>query len=531
VLSSLSVSNGFRVIGNTADDLYVISVSGAGDVNGDGIDDLVIGAPYAKTDGGKTGAAYVIFGNASGFSASVSLSSLNGKNGFQISGENGWDRVGWSVSAAGDVNGDGIGDIIIGAWGASLGGKEAGGAYVVFGKAGGFGGNLNLSALNGKNGFQINGESPGDRAGWSVSAAGDINGDGYGDLIVGGPQDVGVDGAGAAWVLFGKAEDFDSSIDLSELDGNNGFRIGGEDEFDAAGTSVSAAGDINGDGFDDLIVGADLAGTAYIIYGKQTAPTSGADTLTGASGNETITGLGGDDLLSGMTGNDSLAGNADDDRLEGGSGKDLLDGGSGADRLTGGKGDDTYVTDGADKIIEKSNEGTDTVRSSASVTLGANVEHLVLTGSGAINGTGNSAANSLTGNSGANSLNGGGGSDTLAGGKASDILTGGGGSDTFVFDTKPGSSNIDSITDYNVAADTMRIDNAVFSGLANGGLKASAFVKNTSGNAADASDRIIYESDTGKLYFDRDGTGSAAKVYFATLEKNLALTHADFIVF
>jgi serralysin len=90
---------------------------------------------------------------------------------------------------------------------------------------------------------------------------------------------------------------------------------------------------------------------------------------------------------------------------------------------------------------------------------------------------------------------------------------------------------VDRITDYNVAADTIRIDNAVFSGLSAGALAGSAFVRNSTGNAADASDRIIYESDTGKLYFDRDGTGSAAKVHFATLSTGLSLTQADFFVF
>ena len=144
---------------------------------------------------------------------------------------------------------------------------------------------------------------------------------------------------------------------------------------------------------------------------------------------------------------------------------------------------------------------------------------------------GGSGNDSLYGGSGADKLIGSGGNDALSGGTGSDTLSGGGGADSFVFNTTPDSSNIDRITDYNVAADTIRIDNAVFTGLSTGTLAASAFVKNTSGNAADGSDRIIYESDTGKLYFDRDGTGAAAKVHFATLGTNLALTNADFIVF
>jgi Ca2+-binding RTX toxin-like protein len=225
-----------------------------------------------------------------------------------------------------------------------------------------------------------------------------------------------------------------------------------------------------------------------------------------------------------LTGSGAIngTGNSAANTLTGNVGNNTLDGGGGADVLIGGTGNDTYVTDGGDTITEAAAAGTDTVRSSVTVTLGANVENLTLTGSGAINGTGNSAANTLTGNGGANSLNGGAGRDTIAGGS---------GSDSFVFNTTPGSSNVDRITDYNVAADTIRLENGVFTGLAGGTLAAGAFVKNTSGKAADAGDRIIYETDTGKLFFDKDGTGSAAKVHFATLGKNLSLTHADFDVF
>jgi serralysin len=82
-----------------------------------------------------------------------------------------------------------------------------------------------------------------------------------------------------------------------------------------------------------------------------------------------------------------------------------------------------------------------------------------------------------------------------------------------------------------VAADTIRLENAIFTGLANGALAGSDFVSNTSGNAADASDRIIYETDTGRLFFDADGNGAAAKVQFATIGANLAVTSADFFVF
>jgi Ca2+-binding RTX toxin-like protein len=202
-----------------------------------------------------------------------------------------------------------------------------------------------------------------------------------------------------------------------------------------------------------------------------------------------------------------------------GSGNDTLNGTTGTDTLNGGAGNDTYITNGGDTLSDSS--GTDTVQSSVSFTLAAAFENLVLTGT-AVTGTGNAGINRITGNAGANSLNG------LLG---VDTLTGGGGADNFLFTTTLSPNNIDKITDFNPVADTIRIDNAVFTGLTAGALAATAFVQNTTGKAADASDRIIYETDTGALWFDRDGTGAATAVQFATLNTKLAITNADFFVF
>ena len=123
------------------------------------------------------------------------------------------------------------------------------------------------------------------------------------------------------------------------------------------------------------------------------------------------------------------------------------------------------------------------------------------------------------------------GNDKLYGNGGSDTLIGGSGRDAFVFDATGFKRGVDRITDFNVTDDTVRLDNAAFKGLANGALGSGAFAKNASGNARDASDRVIYETDTGKLFFDVDGKGGAAKVHFATLEDRLALTSADFLVF
>ena len=113
------------------------------------------------------------------------LSSLNGSGGFKLDGEDGGDLSGVSVSAAGDINGDGYADLVIGADGYP-GNVNKGRSYVVFGGPGvGRSGDLQLSSLNGTNGFKLNGENNGDQSGYSVSAAGDINGDGYTDLVIG----------------------------------------------------------------------------------------------------------------------------------------------------------------------------------------------------------------------------------------------------------------------------------------------------------------------------------------------------------
>ncbi len=274
-LGTLDGTDGFKLTGVADADFAGISVSTAGDVNGDGFDDLIVGATGADEGGTNRGAAYVVLGKASGFAPSLSLGALDGSNGFRLAGAADNDRAGYSVSAAGDVNGDGFGDLIVGAIFASEGGGFRGAAYVVFGKAGGFAPSLALASLDGTNGFKLAAAADGDFAGVSVSAAGDINGDGFGDLLVGAHRaDEGGYDRGAAYVVFGKASGFGASLPLSSLDGTNGFKLAGVSDYDYTGRSVSNAGDINGDGFDDLIVGALRAidsglnrGAAYVVFG------------------------------------------------------------------------------------------------------------------------------------------------------------------------------------------------------------------------------------------------------------------------
>ena len=207
-LSSLDGKTGFKINGEAASDASGFSVSGAGDVNGDGFADLIIGADYASPNGTHSGASYVVFGKAGGFTTPLELSTLNGVNGFKINGEAGGDLAGFSVSAAGDVNGDGFADLLIGAKGADPNGSFSGASYVVFGKTCvSATGTFELSTLNGVNGFKINGEAAGDQSGNSVSAAGDVNGDGFADLLIGAfsASPNGNSNSGASYVVFGSS--------------------------------------------------------------------------------------------------------------------------------------------------------------------------------------------------------------------------------------------------------------------------------------------------------------------------------------
>jgi hypothetical protein len=321
-------AGGFAITGQTAGDLSGASVKGAGDINGDGLADLVIGAPSAS---GAAGQTYVVFGKAT--TTSIDLATVAaggvGAGGFVVSGAAANDQSGSSVSAAGDVNGDGLADLVIGAPGSAA---SPGHSYVVFGKAT----NAAVDLANlGTGGFVINGQSNGDNSGYSVSNAGDVNGDGLADLIIGAPHASpgGLATAGTSYVVYGKAGT--TAIDLSAVaQGQGGFVIQGEATLDNAGGSVSAAGDVNGDGLADLIVGAygadpsglNNAGRSYVIFGSNNASSSqtAVDWL-GTNGNDTHT----------STGSQTLVGGAGNDTLTS----------SGADVLYGGAGDDVFVLD------------------------------------------------------------------------------------------------------------------------------------------------------------------------------------------
>ncbi|MCW0182734.1 MAG: hypothetical protein OJI70_13240, partial [Zavarzinia sp.] len=188
-LTSLSAAQGFIIQGDTNNDQAGRSVSSAGDVNGDGFDDLIVGAPYGDDAGSSAGETYVVFGAAGGFGTDVGgrqvidLTTLSAAQGFLVQGDVAGDQAGRSVSSAGDVNGDGYDDLIVGAPYGEDGGSYAGEAYVIFGAAGGFGTDvggrqvIDLTTLTAAQGFIIQADTAGDYTGWSVSSAGDVNGD------------------------------------------------------------------------------------------------------------------------------------------------------------------------------------------------------------------------------------------------------------------------------------------------------------------------------------------------------------------
>jgi len=254
-------AGGLKISGAASYNIAGTVVSGGGDVNGDGFDDLAVGAWTGR------GNAYVVFGSSAALP--IDLSDVaQGTGGFRIVSESRTDALQGAISIVGDVNGDGFADLLVGAGENDSGGEtNNGAAYVVFGKADGRSVSL-ASVAEGAGGFKILGTGNNGQAGRNVAAAGDINGDGLADLLVGGPIVNG--GAGVTYVVFGKSSG--SQIDLDDVvAGVGGFEITGGNRLEFF-SEAAGVGDINGDGLGDIVVGS--AGgpsspkTAYLVFGR-----------------------------------------------------------------------------------------------------------------------------------------------------------------------------------------------------------------------------------------------------------------------
>ncbi len=287
------------------------------------------------------------------------IDQLNGANGFAIRGLNNDDLLGFSASAAGDFNSDGFGDIIVGVPNADPGAPprlNAGSAYILFGSTGPFAAQFDLLSLSGGNGFRIDGLREGDRLGIAVGAAGDLNGDGFDDVMIGAPQSTtGTpprSEAGETYILFGAATGSSPVFDLSSLNGLNGFRLVGVAPLDRAGSAVAGAGDVNGDGYDDLILGAPFQnnGSAYVFLGRDF---TGSTTRAGTADIDLLIGTLLVDVFNGKQASDTLAGGGGIDVLIGGEGADILGvGDSLFRRVDGGRGIDTLRFDGAGIVLD-----------------------------------------------------------------------------------------------------------------------------------------------------------------------------------
>jgi len=405
--------NGVNVLGlENANYNAPIAAMNAGDINGDGMDDIIL----SSSAGYGLGLSTVIFGQSSFASDNIEIGS-NGTKGVILQAtddEFTSDGFGSLARGTGDINNDGYDDLIVGS-GISVSYDasnnklvSAGSAYVVFGKASGMSGKFLMTSLDGTNGFRLDGINEYDFAGYEVSNAGDVNDDGFSDVLIGAPgTDINGNKSGSSYVVFGKASGFDAVVNLANLDGTNGFAMNGL-AGDELGSSVSNAGDVNGDGFGDILIGARGAdnhgvdsGSVYVIFGKSTGFSATLDLanlasdagfrVDGLNAGEQLSSFsaagdinkdGFDDftvassvifgrsdffsnpekVIKGTNKSDMLVGTKAAERFEAGNGNDTLIGKGGADTYLAGNGNDYIrISDLNFKLVDGGNGNSDTL--------------------------------------------------------------------------------------------------------------------------------------------------------------------------
>ncbi len=444
-LDAIDGTNGIRISGaGYGDDGGLgFSVSGIGDFDGDGKPDIIVGASSNDIRFSNASRSIVIYGG------NVSKSLIEPRDitssrqlGFDIIGDPN-ENAGFSVSSAGDINGDGLTDLIIGAPSTldNASGHSSGRSYIIFGNNDKYSFIYLNQSLVGKGGFSIEGIEDGDMLGYSVSGAGDVNADGFDDLIIGvpGAKVEGKENVGKAFILYGNQNIGESGkFNVSNLDATNGLEIvSNADAYRGLGNSVSAAGDVNADGVDDIIVGT-TSSQAFIIFGSNSSirkggPTNdslkgfdGDDIFDGGGGDDFIIGGDGDDSMRGGTGNDQIFAGADDngrDTISGDAGSDTIGGGDGYDLLVGGSIDATIVS--GDDIIFGGGGGDTLVGGSYSQIS----NRAINTGQSSNTLWAGAGSDTVFGDGGNDLIGGGTGNDSISAGAGNDIIYGGKGSD------------------------------------------------------------------------------------------------------
>jgi Ca2+-binding RTX toxin-like protein len=371
-----------------------------------------------------------------------------------------------------------------------------------------------------------------------------LTGGNLADTLDGGAShDTLIGGAGNDTLFGNTANDWlDGGADADTLDGGTGSDVllGGSGNDWLMGGNDAAT--LSGGFGNDVLIGG--TGLDWLSYSELTATQAvtvnlASGRVTGAAGSDTLSeienaiGGAGHDSLVGDSLANRLSGGVGNDRLSGGDGNDTLDGGDGADIMWGGNGDDVFIVGDGDAFAEAAEQGTDLIllRRAAINLSGQHVENVTgdLAGQ-AFSITGNTLANMLTGGALADTLNGNLGNDTLAGGLGNDSLIGGSGYDQFIFNTALSETNIDNLYQYSATHDTILLENAIFTALGSPGTFAAGAL-NLGTVATDADDRIIYNADTGALFYDADGVGGVAAVQFATLTGVTGvITNADFLI-
>jgi Ca2+-binding RTX toxin-like protein len=354
----------------------------------------------------------------------------------------------------------------------------------------------------------------GEAAGDSYTSVENLTGSAFNDKLTGANS--------ANSIIAGAGDD-----QLTGLAGNDGlYGQDGNDVLNGGAGSDTLSGGLGSDRatYQDAAAGV----TAALLTPATNTGEAAGDTyasienLTGSAFNDKLTGTNGINSLIGGDGKDAIFGLDGNDNLYGQDGNDTLVGGVGADALSGGNDSDTasYSTAGAGVIASLIAPAGNT--GDAAGDTYASIENL----------TGSAFGDTLTGNNGINVLVGGAGSDILAGGLGSDTLTGNSGKDQFLFNTTLGATNVDTITDFVFVDDTIRLDDAIFNSIVGGTgtLSASQFRANTTGLAGDLDDRIIYETDTGNLFYDTNGNAAGGSTLFAIVGAGLGITNADFLI-